>query len=86
MRTQIVLVMLVLSSLALNLTFLTVDEANATGGGGSTSQKCPTACPSGECKCEGNNCSSRAASCGGQVTCDCSDTNCHTTADCGQPN
>lgn len=50
-------------------------------GGSSITQRCPTNCPS-SCTCYGNNCRGTAASCGGTVTCQCTDTNCFNSVEC----
>lgn len=77
MRTKILLVLLILS--VVNLYIVGVDPVFSSG----ITQKCPKECDS-SCTCSGNNCYGTTANCGGTVYCDCSDTNCHNSAQCPQ--
>ncbi len=75
MRLTLLIALLIFSFI--DLYILSVYTAFSSG----IVQKCPKDCPS-SCSCDGNNCSGTAASCGGTVYCDCTDTNCHNSAQC----
>jgi hypothetical protein len=75
---QLILIFVIIFTL-LNL-FLFSSLSFSVGGSGVTGN-CPSNC-SGSCTCEGNNCSTTRGSCGSDVNCRCTDTNCNNTTAC----